>query len=221
MIVHMHLEVLVLIIGFPQRRAGNNFGHGAFRRLKNLPMGDGGALTSQDSDIIDFIDQICWLGIDKSTIKRSSGAYNFWYEVDNLGYKYQTNDILATVELHMLDFIDEENQERRNISEFYKENLTGMAKFITPPAYGPYQYWDELLLYLSKNNIFPSMNYRSNTNYKVYSKIIDQVALSGASHYETHQITLPIYPGLSRSDLDRICKSIKDFHLEKIENIFI
>ena len=128
----------------------------------------------------------------------------------------------------MLDFIDEENQERRNIAEFYHNEFKKLADFITPPEYSPsqstchfYPFFvksrDKLLAFMSANNIFPSMHYRSNTNYKVYSKIIDKVPLGGASYYETNQITFPIYPGLLLSDLDRISQVVNEFYIKKID----
>ena len=63
------------------------------------------------------------------------------------------------------------------------------------------------------------MHYQSNTNSKVYSKIIDKVKLTGASHYEAHQISLPIYRELSVSDCDRICLAINKFYTKKIDQL--
>jgi perosamine synthetase len=60
----------------------------SFQAVKNLPLGDGGALTVASADFDARLRRLRWSGIDRSTFERSSdSAYRWEYEVTELGVK--------------------------------------------------------------------------------------------------------------------------------------
>ena len=48
----------------------------SFHAVKNLPMGDGGAITTNNKVFYERLKKLRWLGIDKSTLWRKIKEYN-------------------------------------------------------------------------------------------------------------------------------------------------
>jgi perosamine synthetase len=69
----------------------------SFHAVKNLPLGDGGMVTTNDKALYDRLMRLRWLGIDRSTFARSEGKYQWEYDVAEVGYKYHMNDISAAI----------------------------------------------------------------------------------------------------------------------------
>ncbi len=66
----------------------------SFHAVKNLPMGDGGALVVQNEELDARLRRLRWLGIDKDTYRRTSAeSYSWNYDVPEVGFKYHMNDI--------------------------------------------------------------------------------------------------------------------------------
>src|SRR3990172_8040445 len=88
----------------------------SFQAVKNLPMGDGGALTVRSSDYHKRLRKLRWLGIDKDTYSRDqNNSYKWQYDVTEVGYKYHMNDIEAAIGLVQLKFLDADNARRLQI----------------------------------------------------------------------------------------------------------
>src|SRR6478752_2768429 len=58
----------------------------SFQAVKNLTLGDGGALTVASAGVDARLRRLRWSGIDRSTFERSAGAAYHWeYEVTEVG----------------------------------------------------------------------------------------------------------------------------------------
>ena len=80
----------------------------SFHAVKNLAMGDGGAITTDDKEIYERAKKLRWLGIDKSTWDRNNENRSYWWEysVSEIGLKCHMNDISATIGLCNLKNLD-------------------------------------------------------------------------------------------------------------------
>ena len=65
----------------------------SFHAVKNLAVGDGGMLCTNDEEIANKARKLRWFGIDKNSADRSNGGYSWQYGVETLGYKLHMNDI--------------------------------------------------------------------------------------------------------------------------------
>ena len=75
--------------------------------------------------------ELSWLGINKDTFSRSDkGTYKWDYHVNQVGYKYHGNSIMAALGIVGLKYLDEDNQYRRDLANRYKKNLEGKVDFI-------------------------------------------------------------------------------------------
>lgn len=77
-----------------------------------------------------------WLGINKDTYARTAaqGACKWVYDVEEVGYKYHGNSIMAGIGLVSLKYPDQDNSYRRQLASLYRANLAG--KEVTPDAGG-------------------------------------------------------------------------------------
>ena len=180
----------------------------SFHAVKNLPMGDGGAIVSND-DV--WFKKMRWLGIDSDTASRSKGAYKWEYNVEETGLKAHMNDLTAIIGLSQLKSIDKDNARRKEIADYYRNNL----KCASFPTYDdkrsssyhfyPVFFKDREKVYdaLVKNEIYPGMHYKRNDLYNMY-KVFLRDDMIHADWYEKHELTLPIHLGLSDDDLEKI-----------------
>lgn len=103
----------------------------SFHAVKNLPVGDGGMVTTDDKDMYEFLRSMTWLGIDKSTFSRSDGCYKWEYDVPVVGFKYHSNDIAAVLGVQGLEELDKWNAYRQLIRNEYKARLPSV-EFVEP-----------------------------------------------------------------------------------------
>lgn len=184
----------------------------SFQAVKNLCTGDGGGISTKNEDYYKKINTLRWLGIDRDTITRSSGGYNWKYDVPELGFKYHMCDIQATIGLVQLKHIDEDNKKRKQIADFYYSKI----KNVILPNYQNERessFWfapifvDNQLHYYNKlvdKQIFPSVHFLSNLNYKMYKNFIKINNCENSKWYESHVLSLPIHLNLSSEDLEYI-----------------
>lgn len=188
----------------------------SFHAVKNLPVGEGGMITTNDEEKANYFKKMRWLGIDKSTYNRSDKGYSWDYNVEYIGYKYHMSDIAAAIGLIQLEKIDIDNARRKQIADFYmhelncikpqyKHNRKSSYHFI--PMY--FENRDEIYKRLIDNDIYPSMHYKRNDLYKMYRNYPKVHNCENADWYEKRELTLPIHLDITDNDLDRIKEIVK------------
>lgn len=191
----------------------------SFHAVKPLPTADAGMICFSLPEDDQFVRKLTWLGINKDTYTRtiSGGAYKWLYEVEDVGFKYHGNSIMAAIALVQLKYLDQDNAYRRNLCEWYTENLQGQNHIqIVPVAPGCessrhlFQILvdkrDELILALNGNGVYPGVHYRDNTEYGMY-----QYANGTCPHaHEASRkiLSLPLHLRLTKADVDRVTELI-------------
>ncbi|RMH56168.1 MAG: DegT/DnrJ/EryC1/StrS family aminotransferase [Candidatus Hydrogenedentota bacterium] len=216
---------------YRSRRLGSigNFGCFSFHAVKNLSCGDGGMITTNDANAARRLRSLRWMGISRDTWGRSQNTrYNWEYRVEELGFKYQMNDIAAAIGLVQLSRLQEKNRRREEITRLFSERLQGIEElglpvrkdYMTRPAYHNYvirtKRRDELSEFLKGKGIATSVHYFPNNLYPIYR------------HFEAptpvcHRIwktllTIPLFPDLKDSEVDYIVSSIHDFFIRARRN---
>jgi len=196
----------------------------SFQAVKNLPVGDGGGISTKDDEIASRIRRLIWLGIDKTTVERSNldsknQTYNWDYEVTDVGYKYHMTDIMATIGLVQLDYIEEDNRRRKEIAKRYSEEITNTK--CKKPNYdldreSSYHFYplffenrDEVYKKLTENKIYPGMHYKRNDKYIIF-KDFPKDDLTGATDFEKTELTLPIHLHLTDEDITNIINVVNN-----------
>jgi dTDP-4-amino-4,6-dideoxygalactose transaminase len=165
--------------------------------------------------------RLSWLGISKDTYERThgGGAYKWMYDVDELGYKYNGNSVMAALALVGLKYLDEDNAERRRIAALYDELLEGhpgieivrMAPDCIPSRH-LYQIRvarrDEVMMELNERGIYPGVHYRDNQEYSLYAPYRSETPRATTASEEI--ISLPLHMHLEDDDVRRVAEALKD-----------
>lgn len=190
----------------------------SFQAVKNMPTCDSGMICYMDEAYDKMARQYSWLGISKDTYARSQkGSYSWMYDVDNVGFKYNGNAVVAGMALVALKYLDEDNAYRRQICAWYDEYFKGVQGLSIVPTASDcvssrhlYQIRvkdrEGLLQKLYDAKIFPGVHYRDNTDYRLYDYAAGTCPNSAAASREV--ISLPLHLNLDRSDVQRIADVI-------------
>lgn len=193
----------------------------SFHAVKNLPMGDGGALTVSSEEHDQRLRRLRWMGIDKDTFVRSEAvnkkAYHWDYNVCEVGYKYHMTDIEAAIGLVQLDYLEQDNARRREIAETYTSELSGVAGvrlFEYEPDRKSSRHLccvlvdnrDDLVDKLRENGVGVGVHYRRNDIYPMYEK----QELPNAEQFTSQVMSLPLHLGLTDEEVGYVCGLIRE-----------
>jgi dTDP-4-amino-4,6-dideoxygalactose transaminase len=185
----------------------------SFHSVKNLPTADGGMVCFKDEELNDEVRKWTWLGINKDTYNRisSEATYKWSYDVEEVGFKYHGNSIMAALGLVALKYLDTDNAYRRQIASWY-DQLLNPAIIKVPMAAGCepsrhlYQILvddrDACLLELNKNRIYPGVHYADNTKYRMYEYA--KGSCPNAYSASERLLSLPIHLKLEYEDIVRV-----------------
>lgn len=196
----------------------------SFHAVKNLSVGEGGMITTNNKKFAERLRRLRWMGINKTTWDRSKNkkAYNWEYRVDELGFKEHLDDIHSAIGLVQLKKLERLNLRRRKIVNFYNKALNKI-EWINTPVDRPYvksshhlyvikvpsQIRGSLIEHLAKKGISAGVHYFPNHLYKVYKPYYTPLPVTESVYKRI--ITLPLYPDLNQTQLERIINAIYDF----------
>lgn len=188
----------------------------SFHAVKNLAVGDGGALTVRRPDLYERLKRLRWMGIDRDTYHRSQPrAYHWDYDVTELGFKYHMNDVAAAVALEQLRHLDQQNAYRRHLAEMYREALRSVPG-IRLPDYAPdrqsshHLFWvlaedrDGLVEKLRAAGVDVGVHYRRNDSYSMF----EQCELPQADRFWRQVLSLPMHLMLKEEHIDYVTRVI-------------
>lgn len=189
----------------------------SFQAVKNLPTADAGMVCFADPESDAMARRLSWMGISQDTYARtlSGGAYKWRYEVDEVGFKYHGNSIMAAMALVGLKYLDEDNSERRRIAALYDSLLTGHPGIglvpMTPGIQSSRHLYqvlvsdrDETILRMNAGGVYPGVHYRDNSQYGVYQAYRCDTPRAAAASEAL--ISLPLHLNLSDADVTRVAE---------------
>lgn len=192
----------------------------SFYPTKQITTGEGGVVITNNKSFYKKIKKLKAFGIDKDISERKKQGE---YDVKDLGFNYRMTDFQAALGYQQI-LLYKKNLERRHaIAKRYIENLSNcdeiiFSKFSKDCSYFIFQIFcknskkrDYLLKKLKENNIGVSVHYttplpRMSYYKKKYNLKIED--FPNANLYGGKNISLPVYPKLSNSDIDKICSII-------------
>jgi dTDP-4-amino-4,6-dideoxygalactose transaminase len=199
----------------------------SFQAVKNLPTADSGMICWQTADMDTAARKWTWMGINKDTYARTAGGgtYSWYYDVENVGYKYHGNSIMAAIGLVSIRYVDEDNAYRRQIAAWYDELLADEPRIervpLAPdcvPSRHLYQVLvdnrDEVMAALNRAQIYPGVHYRDNTIYGMYHDA--HGTCPNAARASDRLISLPLHLRLTREDVERVAHALKQAVREHI-----
>jgi len=189
----------------------------SFHAVKNLPMGDGGMITTNDSNIKDKAKRLRWSGIDRSTYDRSHNSYSWEYDVKEAGFKFQMNDINAAIGLANLKRLEEWNSKRRELAKRYDDNLEGYVEFPapTPGCLSSTHLYvvrvnerDRVVNKLRRLGITTGVHYKPNHHYEIFRNYRRWEDMPETEKAYKEILSLPMHIGLTEHDVDFVCEKL-------------
>ena len=193
----------------------------SFQAVKNLAMGEGGAVTTDDTDLADRIRRLRWFGIERDTWSRvADGGYTWDYDVAEIGFKAHLSDVAAAIGLVQLERLEALNAARRRLVERYRAGFADLDWLSFPhERTGATSSWhmfvvrlddrDGLIDHLAERDIASSVHYRPTTWLSVYAPYA--TALPVTDREWQRLVTLPLFPDLPEADQDRVIDAVRTF----------
>ncbi len=193
----------------------------SYQAVKNLPTFDSGMICCPTKAQIDRAKRLAWLGIDKDTFARSQsaqhGVYQWCYDVPELGWKYNGNDIAAAIANTQLKYLDRDNNARRTLYQRYQKNFdcTPHIQLIQHTPQSSHHLIviqvknrDEVITALKKKGIAPGVHYLPNYQFPIFKTFYVQGSCPNTEQISSEIISLPNHIQLTPSEIDLVCETV-------------
>ena len=198
----------------------------SFEEKKCMTTGDGGMICSTDKELINPLRHSRWVGMNKDTWQRekensiSKATSQWYYEILDMGYKYNMNDLMASIGLVQLKKLPNMNKKRLDIIFKY---LDGIKECNTLKPALPYDrnvgsYWmcmlnvenrDEFITDMKKKEIATGVHYMPITLHPYFKKYENNTP--NAYGMWNKFVTIPLHADLSDKEVNYIIESMLEF----------
>ena len=196
----------------------------SFHPNKNMTTGEGGAVVTDDKEVLKQIERLRFHGIDREAFNRFSKTGSQHYDVVLPGFKYNMMDIQAAIGLQQLPELDSFIARRTQWVEEYRNLLSGIKGISLPenPGYVHRHAWhlltiltperDTFIDKMKAHNIGIGMHYvavhlftfyRENYGYK-------QGDFPHAEKVGSQICSLPLFPHISESEVGRVVTAMHE-----------
>ena len=207
----------------------------SFHPVKHIATGEGGMITTNDEKLYNKLLELRTHGITKDSINFQNNIdfangisgeeyYPGWYmEMQNLGFNYRFTDFQAALGISQLSRAEAGLIRRKQIAEKYnnafknKQFIINQSGLIEGHAYHLYvlEVKDRLGLYnyLKQNNIYCQIHYIPCHLMPYYRNFgWKEGDMPNAELYYKNCISIPMFPGMSDDDIERVISEIYKFY---------
>jgi dTDP-4-amino-4,6-dideoxygalactose transaminase len=202
----------------------------SFYATKTITTAEGGMITTNNPEYAERLAMMRLHGISGDAWKRYAKEGSWYYEVLDAGYKCNLPDLLAAVGVAQLAKCDDFWQRRREIAKMYQKRLAGIDELELPPACedGDQHSWHLFILRirperldlgrngfideLKRLGVGTSVHFIPLHLHPFYQQYYGYRAgdFPNAEDAYSRCISLPIFPGLNESEVDRIVEAIEN-----------
>ena len=178
---------------------------------KTITTGEGGMVVSTNHDLLEEMRIVKGQGM--------SPTRRYWH--DRLGFNYRMTNIEAAIGLAQIERLDDVLARKRQVASLYRERLRSLPVTLqhVPENVVSSEWLFSLLLpdaarresvmaYLAERHIETRPVFHCAHLMPMYCET--EVSFPVSEDIAARGISLPSYPGLSVSDIDRICETLAD-----------
>jgi len=207
----------------------------SFYAGKNLTTGEGGAITTDDAELATALKIRRLHGISRDAWKRYTAEGSWYYEVEQLGFKYNMTDINAALGLHQLARLDELQRRRKRIIALYEECLADIPGILRPqaPTDGESAWHlyvvridserlkvtrNEVIEMLKADNIGTSVHFIPAHLHPLYQQRLGckREDFPNATRLYDASISLPLFPDMADDDVRDVARSLERIARENL-----
>jgi dTDP-4-amino-4,6-dideoxygalactose transaminase len=205
----------------------------SFYATKTVTTGEGGMVVTENQEYADRARMLSSHGISRDAWKRYTAEGTWRYDILDIGYKYNMTDLAAALGLVQLAKCEEMRAQRAMVAERYTQALASHVAFAAPQIPGHIEHaWhlyvmkvnqsalrisrDRVIEELKRRGIGTSVHYIPLHLHPLYQNRLGY-RNGQFPHAEKHfecAISLPIYPGMTLAETDRVIAALHDIARE-------
>lgn len=208
----------------------------SFHPIKHITTGEGGALLTNDKSVYERAVRMRHHGIVKNpatTTERRLKPYlsePWFYDIPEVGYNYRITDFQCALGTSQLKRLDRAIAERRRLVQRYRESFSGLAQVTLPfeqkGTFASYHLFvirvpawkrNGLYQFLKANGVLAQVNYIPVHLLSSYRRRFGYRwgDFPESERYFQECLSLPLYPGLSMTQQERVIALIRRFFHER------
>ncbi|KUN23376.1 hypothetical protein AQJ23_25480 [Streptomyces antibioticus] len=198
----------------------------SFYATKNLPIGEGGMVTTNDTQLAEWLRRARLHGMSVDAWRRNLPGGTWHYTVDEPGLKANMTDLQAAIGRAQLRYVDEWQRRREELAERYDDALKAVPglrrlESTTPGRHARHLYVvrvlaeygtsrDELIARLAEHGIGTSVHFTPLHRMPLFraTAVNPPGGLPGADALFPELLSLPLYPGLTETAVDQVCEKL-------------
>jgi len=200
----------------------------SFHPVKAITTGEGGAVSTENDELAERLRLFRTHGIAKDGVTGSETEGAWYYEMQALGFNYRITDFQCALGLSQLQRLDEYIAARNRVAGRYRELLSGEEQVALPPGaqdgdvHGYHLFVIRVLrgpeARLQTFNALRAAGIGVQVHYiPIYRLPYYRDALGypqddcpGAEEYYAGAISLPMFPGMTERDVDRVVSTLRE-----------
>jgi dTDP-4-amino-4,6-dideoxygalactose transaminase len=214
------------------RQAGSFGVAGAlsFYATKTVTTGEGGMLVTDDDAIADRARVMRLHGISRDAWKRYTAGGSWYYEIEDVGFKYNLTDLAAAIGLAQLERAEPMRRERERVARTYARavethGLSDLLELPVEPPPGDLHAWHlypvrlaseaavsraDVIERMRAEGIGTSVHFIPLHLHPYYRRTYgyrpDDLPVAAAEY--AREISLPIFPDLGDDEVERVVRSL-------------
>ena len=187
---------------------------------KNIAAGEGGMVASHSPEIFNKLKAMRSHGMSVLSFDRYKGRATS-YDVGSAGLNYRIHEISSALGLVQLEKLEESNNKRKNIVEYYYKRLDNNPAFTIPyrnflrgkPGFHimPILLDEKIdrtkvIESMKQDGIQTSIHYPAIQNFSAYKDKVNPTPK--AQKVCERELTLPLYPNMTTGDVDIVCEAL-------------
>ena len=198
----------------------------SFHGTKNLTTGEGGALVTDNDEIAERVKIMREKGTDKYSFLTDHKTRGY-YEYVDIGMSYVQSNINGALGITQLKKLDWMNSKRKEIADYYKENLSGIPGLdfmritegaehnwhlfgiLVPPEH---KYW--ILDALRAEGVMANVHYTPLHRNRYYAHLGTDNDFPNSMKFFSRLLRLPIYLSLKEKEKENIILAVKKIFLK-------
>lgn len=194
----------------------------SFHPVKHITTAEGGAILLQDESLYKKCIALRSHGIVRENFQKTPTSPTY-HEMQMLGYNYRITDLQAALGISQLKKLDGFIKRRHEIVEVYNNAFKDMniktqkiyddrinSQHLFPVLFESKTIRDKVYYYLKENNIFTQVHYIPVTCHPYYEQLgYSYKDTPKAYEFYERELSLPIYPSLTDSQLEFVIDNIK------------
>ena len=209
-----------------------NFGDAtvfSFYAIKTITTAEGGMVVTNDEKFGNKLKRYSYFGVDKDAFNRYTDKGNWYYEIIELGYKYNMDNIQGAMGVEQLKKLELFIEKRRRLANLYNNLLKDVPEVITPTEkkYTRHTYHlypilididsralarTEFINKLREYNIGASVHFIPLHLHPYYQKTYGYKNgdFPVAENLFEREVSLPLYPRMNDGDVRYVVEAIKE-----------